>query len=96
MLKIQVLAGAKGSQFSDAISKRCNQSDETESLSRRNPFETQPPRVDLKAFENTIDQIYFMYGFVITRPVMAFTEVSSTDKDAVSPINKPIQEEDRV
>ena len=96
MFKIQVLAGTKGPKLSDAISKRGDYSDETGPFSRRNPLEAQPARVDLKVLEETIDQIYFVYGFVITRPVLAFTEVSTTHKDAISPIDKPIHEEDGI
>jgi hypothetical protein len=96
VLNIQILTGAKGTKLSEAISKRSNQTDITGCFSRRNPFEAQPARVDLKVTEKTVDQIYFVYGFVITRPVMAFTEVSPTHKDAISPIDKSIHQENGI
>jgi len=37
-----------------------------------------------------------VYGFVITVPVMAFTQVSAAYKDAVGPADKTIHEKDRV
>jgi hypothetical protein len=37
-----------------------------------------------------------MYDFVITGPVMAFTEVSPTHEDAISPIDKPTHQKEGI
>jgi len=38
----------------------------------------------------------FVYGFIITRPVMALAKMSPTDKYAVSPINKSFKQKNRI
>jgi len=40
-----------------------------------------------------VDKFYFIYDFVITGPVMAFTKVSTANENAVRSIDKAIQGE---
>ena len=43
-----------------------------------------------------VDKFYFIYDFVITGPVMAFTKVSTANENAVCSIDKSIHEKDGV
>ena len=50
----------------------------------------------MEILEDASDKLDFVYGFVITGPVMAFAKVSATHKDPVRQIDKTVHEEDRI
>ena len=50
----------------------------------------------MEILEDASDKIDFVYGFVITGPVMAFAKVSATHKDAVRSVYKTVHQKDRV
>ena len=50
----------------------------------------------MKILKNTGDKFYLIHDFVITGPVMAFTEMSPTYKDPICSANKSFHEKDRI
>ena len=70
-------------KLSDFFCKASNHLRESLTLGSRNPFTTKSPFIDTQKLHELMRFVNYLLCFFITFQVMAFTDVSTGDQDAV-------------
>ena len=83
-------------KIANTFGKGCDFFDKDRRLCRRDPFQGNPPLIKTELFQQYFHQGELAYGFVITRPVMAFAKMSAAGEYAGGTVGKAGQQKGRL